>query len=181
LIVSLIKRVAFFGSQTKEYIYKESKAVSLAEMTSKMEKLYPKAIFLTDSSDISGIDSTKLYLLITHVMPFVENAKNDFERNTFIKQFVFEQRLKGVAEVQSVAQQYKKRVILTTEKSFPYCLRRIEVKTREEKILSPIEVAIDEMKERVHQLERVTQSKDAKHLQLILQGSVHVTVNCGNY
>lgn len=47
--------------------------------------------------------------------------------------------------------------------------------------LSPIEVAIDEMQNRVSELEDVvfTNPTDAKKLQLLLQGSVCVQVNAG--
>ena len=46
-------------------------------------------------------------------------------------------------------------------------------------MLEPIEVAIDEMAARVRQLRKVVEARDAKHLQLVLQGSVQATVNAG--
>lgn len=46
--------------------------------------------------------------------------------------------------------------------------------------LNPIEVAIDEMQTRVHELEEVVMPPiDVKKLQLRLQGSVAVQVNAG--
>lgn len=46
--------------------------------------------------------------------------------------------------------------------------------------LNPIEVAIDEMQNRVHELEEVVMPPiDVKKLQLRLQGSVAVQVNAG--
>lgn len=64
--------------------------------------------------------------------------------------------------------------------SFPYVLKRIPVKERQSIELCPIEVAIDEMQNRVVELEGVvTAPIDVKKLQLRLQGSVAVTVNAG--
>lgn len=64
--------------------------------------------------------------------------------------------------------------------SFPYVLKRIPVKDKQSIELSPIEVAIDEMNNRVAELEDVVLPPiDVKKLQLRLQGSVAVTVNAG--
>lgn len=65
--------------------------------------------------------------------------------------------------------------------SFPYIKKRITVSERRTMELSPIEVALDEMKQRVQELEEVAlvSPTDAKKLQLRLQGSVCVTVNAG--
>lgn len=59
-------------------------------------------------------------------------------------------------------------------------LKRIPVKDKQSIELSPIEVAIDEMNNRVAELEDVVLPPiDVKKLQLRLQGSVAVTVNAG--
>lgn len=66
------------------------------------------------------------------------------------------------------------------EYSFPYVLKRIPVKHKQIIELNPIEVAIDEMQNRVAELEEVVMPPiDVKKLQLHLQGSVAVTVNAG--
>ena len=66
------------------------------------------------------------------------------------------------------------------EYSFPYVKKRILVRERKIIELSPIEVAIDEMKSRVSELhEVVIEPIDAKKLQLKLQGSICVQVNAG--
>ena len=187
-----------------EFIYKVPKVVSLAEMTGIMQALYPGATFLSSDPESSQIlnasnnvcsnmeqqqqqqqhpDSNNnrsiVSIVLTHVVPYVEGgARNAFEKNVGIQQFVYEQRIGGKIAT-NVTEQYKRRVILTVANSFPYFLKRIPVSDRREMILSPIEVAIDEMQERVHQLEHVIGSRDAKHLQLVLQGSVNATVNAG--
>lgn len=65
--------------------------------------------------------------------------------------------------------------------SFPYIKKRIEVKDagRKEIILTPIEVAIDEMQNKVTDLKEVINSpaKDKKRLQLMLQGGVSTQVS----
>ena len=64
--------------------------------------------------------------------------------------------------------------------SFPYVLKRIPVKHKQAIELNPIEVAIDEMQNRVSELEEVVMPPiDVKKLQLRLQGSVAVQVNAG--
>lgn len=71
--------------------------------------------------------------------------------------------------------------LLSAQYSFPYVKKRILVSERRVVELSPIEVALDEMRQRVAVLEDVAlvAPTDAKKLQLRLQGSVCVTVNAG--
>lgn len=70
--------------------------------------------------------------------------------------------------------------IFAAEYSFPYVLKRVPVKHKQAIELTPIEVAIDEMQNRVAELEEVVMPPiDVKKLQLRLQGSVAVTVNAG--
>lgn len=137
-------------------------------MTQKLRRLYPN-LSIGDSSDAS--------IVVTHVCPQPLNANNEFERHVGVNRFQYEQRLSSSDA--SVAQQTKKRVVLTTQHFLPFCVKRVAVIDKHETTLSPIEVAIDEMSDRVRQLERVIQSEDVKHLQLVLQGSVQVSVNAG--
>ena len=60
--------------------------------------------------------------------------------------------------------------------SFPYVKKRIPVFSKSVQILSPLEVAIDEMQARISELEEVVrmQPTDLKKLQLKLQGSISV-------
>ncbi len=62
--------------------------------------------------------------------------------------------------------------------SFPYVKKRILVVFHKDEELSPIEVAIDEMRARVSELEDVVgqRTPDVKRLQLKLQGSVSAQV-----
>lgn len=67
------------------------------------------------------------------------------------------------------------------EYSFPYIKKRIPAVNKHITELSPIEVALDEMRQRVQELEDVALigPTDPKKLQLRLQGSICVTVNAG--
>lgn len=60
---------------------------------------------------------------------------------------------------------------ILAEYSFPYVKKRLRVVERSESELSPIETAIDEMRQRVSELEDVvfSQPTDIKKLQLRLQ------------
>lgn len=61
--------------------------------------------------------------------------------------------------------------IFSAEYSFPYVKKRLRVVERSESELTPIETAIDEMRQRVSELEDVVFSlpTDVKKLQLRLQ------------
>lgn len=217
-----ICRVAFYypGSGTKtEYIYKVAKVVSLAEMTTKLQQLFPHALFVSSdskveqqlemstklSTELSSMGSlccqatdvaatkngssnggsspangnnSRCTIVVTHVTPQPDGARNQFEKHVGVRRFVYEQRLDDRI-ASSVADQYKRRVVLTAAHSLPFLLKRVPIVAKEEVVLSPIEVAIDEMQERVNQLDHVINAGGAKLLQLVLQGSVNATVNVG--
>lgn len=71
-------------------------------------------------------------------------------------------------------------VFITASHSFPFVKKRIEVTDKKEIILSPIEVAIDEMTAKVVEIREVVDlvMPDMKKLQLKLQGSVSAQVSC---
>lgn len=72
--------------------------------------------------------------------------------------------------------------LIAAEYSFPYAKKRIQVTDKKIIELSPIQVALDEMRQRVQELQDVaitSGTADAKKLQLKLQGSICVTVNAG--
>lgn len=137
----------------------------------------------------------------------LETRQNFFEQNHDMDTFQFETPFTKTGSARgSVEEQWKRRTILTSvyrrafpfscsfcpfsdfsdlvsvaaEYSFPYVLKRIPVKHKQAIELTPIEVAIDEMQNRVAELEEVVMPPiDVKKLQLRLQGSVAVTVNAG--
>jgi hypothetical protein len=119
---------------------------------------------------------------VTHLTPYfckdeLEARQTDFEQNHDVDSFSFETPFtKNGSARGNIEEQYKRRTILTTQYSFPYVLKRIQVKSRQVIELTPIEVAIDEMQSKVSELGEicVAHTIDLKKLQLRLQGSVAV-------
>ncbi|XP_067121236.1 dedicator of cytokinesis protein 9 isoform X3 [Centruroides vittatus] len=195
-------RVAFFGQayfgeeSGKEYIYKEPKVTSLVEMSERLNCLFSEKFgkdivkMIMDSIQVNprDLDAKYAYIQVTHVVPYfdedeLKNRICEFERNNNIRCFMFEtpftqdlNKPRGSPE-----EQMKRQTILKALYSFPYVKRRIPVFSKSIKVLSPIEVAIDEMQSRVKELQEVICSKptDLKKLQLKLQGSISVQVNAG--
>ncbi|KAI4466055.1 dedicator of cytokinesis dock [Holotrichia oblita] len=194
-------RVAFYGQvyfedeNGIEYVYKEPKITSLSEITERLQKQYCEKFgqdvvkIIHDSSPIvqNDLDQKFAYIQITHVTPYFEKSdleerQTEFEQNHDISCFMFETPFTKDGKAQgNPEEQCKRRTIITTEYSFPYVKKRIQVVSKRTVELSPIEVAIDEMQTRVSELEEVvfTQPTDSKKLQLRLQGSVCVQVNAG--
>ncbi|GFY79358.1 dedicator of cytokinesis protein 9 [Trichonephila inaurata madagascariensis] len=195
-------RVAFFGASYfveeagKEYIYKEPKVTSLAEISERLyhlfcEKFGKDAVrMIMDSNKVNpkDLESKYAYIQVTNVLPYFDEDElrlrpTEFERSNNLRRFMFEtpftvdsNKIRGLPE-----EQCKRRTILTTLYSFPYVKKRIPVFSKSVQVLSPIEVAIDEMQARVNELEEVVrlQPTDIKKLQLKLQGSISVQVNAG--
>ncbi|NXC18034.1 DOCK8 protein, partial [Corythaeola cristata] len=137
--------------------------------------------------DKRKLDPNKAYIQITFVEPyFDEYEKKDrvtyFEKNFNLSRFMYttpftmDGRPRG-----ELSEQYKRNTILTTMHAFPYVKTRINVIQKEEFILTPIEVAIEDMRKKTQELTAATNQEppDAKMLQMVLQGSVGATVNQG--
>nr|XP_048315315.1 dedicator of cytokinesis protein 10 [Myodes glareolus] len=174
-------RVAFYGQgffeeeEGKEYIYKEPKLTALA---------VPLIFTQVNPKDL---DPKYAYIQVTYVTPFfeekeIDDRKTDFEMHHNINRFVFETpfTLSGKKHG-GVAEQCKRRTVLTTSHLFPYVKKRIQVISQSSTELNPIEVAIDEMSKKVSELNQLctTDEVDMIRLQLKLQGSVSVKVNAG--
>ncbi|XP_043462362.1 dedicator of cytokinesis protein 9 isoform X3 [Leptopilina heterotoma] len=194
-------RVAFFGSayfeeeNAQEYIYKEPKVTSLSEISERLYHLYSEKFgaenvkMIMDSTpvDVTELDSKMAYIQVTHVTPYFEKTElegrpTEFEQNHDVSCFMFETPFTKEGKARgSPEEQWKRRSILTTHYTFPYVKKRIPIIEKRIVELSPIEVALDEMRQRVQELEDVALivPTDAKKLQLRLQGSVCVTVNAG--
>ncbi|XP_042890658.1 dedicator of cytokinesis protein 9-like isoform X3 [Penaeus japonicus] len=194
-------RVAFYGPSYfedeagKEYIYKEPKVTSLAEISERLYHQYcdkfgkeaVKMIMDSNSVDPDELESRYAYIQVTHVNPYFpeeerNNRQTEFERNNNINTFMFETpfTLEGKAHGK-LEEQWKRRVILKTDYHFPYVKKRIQIVETEVLEMSPIEVAIDEMESRVKELLEIINKHptDVKKLQLKLQGSISVQVNAG--
>ncbi|EPQ04695.1 Dedicator of cytokinesis protein 6 [Myotis brandtii] len=135
--------------------------------------------------DKTKLDSQKAYIQITYVEPHFDTYElkdrvTYFDRNYGLRTFLFctpftpDGRAHG-----ELHEQHKRKTLLSTDHAFPYIKTRIRVCHREETVLTPVEVAIEDMQKKTRELAFATEQDppDAKMLQMVLQGSVGPTVN----
>ncbi|XP_005999457.1 dedicator of cytokinesis protein 8 isoform X2 [Latimeria chalumnae] len=193
-------RVGFYGSKfwdldEQEFIYKEPTITKLPEISHRLEGFYGQCFgeesveVIKDSTPVDNtkLDPSKAYIQITFVEPYFDEYEMKdrityFEKNFNLRRFMYttpftlDGRPRG-----DLKDQYKRKTILTTMHAFPYIKTRINVIQKEEFILTPIEVAIEDMQKKTLELAVATSQEppDAKLLQMVLQGSVGATVNQG--
>ncbi|XP_072532651.1 dedicator of cytokinesis protein 7 isoform X4 [Salminus brasiliensis] len=193
-------RVGFYGCRfgdldEQEFVYKEPSITKLAEISHRLEEFYSERFgddvveIIKDSNpvDKNKLDPNKAYLQITYVEPFFDTYElkeriTYFDKNYNLRTFMYctPFTLDGRAHG-DLHEQYKRKTILTTSHAFPYIKTRINVIQKEEIILVPIEVAIEDMQKKTHELGIATHQDpaDSKMLQMVLQGCVGTTVNQG--
>uniref|UniRef100_A0A8C8DYK1 Dedicator of cytokinesis 6 n=1 Tax=Oryzias sinensis TaxID=183150 RepID=A0A8C8DYK1_9TELE len=193
-------RVGFYGShfgdlEEQEFVYKEPSITKLAEISHRLEEFYSTRFgddvveIIKDSSpvDRNKLDPNKAYLQITYVEPYFDTYElkeriTYFDKNYNLRTFMYctPFTLDGRAHG-DLHEQYKRKTILTTSHAFPYIKTRINVIHKEEIILVPIEVAIEDMQKKTQELAFATNQDpaDSKMLQMVLQGCVGTTVNQG--
>eukprot|EP01113_Clastostelium_recurvatum_P000766 TRINITY_DN1033_c0_g1_i4.p1 TRINITY_DN1033_c0_g1~~TRINITY_DN1033_c0_g1_i4.p1 ORF type:complete len:1958 (+),score=678.41 TRINITY_DN1033_c0_g1_i4:71-5944(+) len=192
-------RVGFYGRKFeeldgKEYVYKEPKITRLVEIKDRLIDLYGGEGAVTVLPDSGTVDRAKLdpalnFLQITSLTPYFEPDElalrpTEFHRKNNIARFVFYTpfTLHGDAQSASVGEQYKRKTVITTEKSFPYMRKRLFVSSRVETTLSPIENSIEGVEDRTAVLVQEVRADppNPKTLQQVLQGSVRLQVNSGS-
>ncbi|XP_030322741.1 dedicator of cytokinesis protein 8 [Calypte anna] len=193
-------RVGFYGSKfgdldEQEFVYKEPAITKLPEISHRLEVFYGQCFgedaveVIKDSAPVDKrkLDPNKAYIQITFVEPYFDDYEMKdrvtyYEKNFNLNRFMYttpftlDGRPRG-----ELSEQYKRNTILTTMHAFPYIKTRINVIQKEEFILTPIEVAIEDMQKKTQELTAATNQEppDAKMLQMVLQGSVGATVNQG--
>ncbi|XP_036169059.1 dedicator of cytokinesis protein 6 isoform X16 [Myotis myotis] len=193
-------RVGFYGARfgdldEQEFVYKEPSITKLAEISHRLEEFYTERFgedvveIVKDSNpvDKTKLDSQKAYIQITYVEPHFDTYElkdrvTYFDRNYGLRTFLFctpftpDGRAHG-----ELHEQHKRKTLLSTDRAFPYIKTRIRVCHREETVLTPVEVAIEDMQKKTRELAFATEQDppDAKMLQMVLQGSVGPTVNQG--
>uniref|UniRef100_A0A8C7EDF4 Dedicator of cytokinesis 8 n=1 Tax=Nothoprocta perdicaria TaxID=30464 RepID=A0A8C7EDF4_NOTPE len=193
-------RVGFYGSKfgdldEQEFVYKEPAITKLPEISHRLEGFYGQCFgedaveVIKDSAPVDKrkLDPNKAYIQITFVEPYFDEYEMKdrityFEKNFNLNRFMYttpfttDGRPRG-----ELSEQYKRNTILTTMHAFPYIKTRINVIQKEEFILTPIEVAIEDMQKKTQELTAATNQEppDVKMLQMVLQGSVGATVNQG--
>ncbi|XP_032821878.1 dedicator of cytokinesis protein 7-like isoform X7 [Petromyzon marinus] len=193
-------RVGFYGSKfgdldEQEFVYKEPAITKLAEISHRLEGFYSERFgeenmeVIKDSNpvDRNKLDPNKAYIQITYVEPYfdmyeLKDRITYFDKNYNLRRFLFATpfTLDGRAHG-DLHEQYKRKTVLTTSHAFPYIKTRINVGHKEEIILTPMEVAIEDMQKKTQELAFATHQEppDHKMLQMVLQGSVGTTVNQG--
>ncbi|VDP40262.1 unnamed protein product [Soboliphyme baturini] len=189
-------RVGLYGCKFgdldgSEFIYRERPITKLPEISHRLESFYVERFgqdnveVIKDSNNVdrSSLNPDKAYLQITYVEPYFElwelrRRLTNFERNFNINRFVYATpfTLDGRAH-----DQFKRKTVLVTNNSFPYVKTRVLVVRKEQFVLTPIEVAIEDIRKKTKELALATcqDPPDAKILQMVLQGCIGTTVNQG--
>uniref|UniRef100_A0A670KMT5 Dedicator of cytokinesis 6 n=1 Tax=Podarcis muralis TaxID=64176 RepID=A0A670KMT5_PODMU len=193
-------RVGFYGCKfgdldEQEFVYKEPSITKLAEISHRLEEFYTERfghemveiIKGSNPVDKAKLDPNKAYIQLTYVEPFFDTYElkdrvTYFDKNYNLRTFMFctPFTLDGRAHG-DLHEQFKRKTLLTTSHAFPYIKTRINVIHKEEIILIPIEVAIEDMQKKTQELAFATHQDppDAKMLQMVLQGCVGTIVNQG--
>eukprot|EP01027_Heterolobosea_sp_BB2_P014815 GEZU01021252.1.p1 GENE.GEZU01021252.1~~GEZU01021252.1.p1 ORF type:complete len:863 (-),score=281.91 GEZU01021252.1:19-2607(-) len=156
-------RVGFYGPKLPEdlrgveFIYKMPKITRLAEIKAYLESHFvPKygegkvqMIRESVTVDEKTLDPDCIHIQITSVKPYftAEESKSRvtyFESNTNLQEFIFETAFTVTgAKAASLAEQCKRKTILTVERPLPYMKTRLRVVSKKEIILEPVYNAIE--------------------------------------
>eukprot|EP00834_Sanchytrium_tribonematis_P005889 NODE_390_length_8164_cov_0.195908.p2 type:complete len:506 gc:universal NODE_390_length_8164_cov_0.195908:5371-6888(+) len=181
-------RIAFFGSGFKkldgqQFVYKERLITQLSEICERMKltfaDLNPELIQDSRPVDVKSLKPGH-YIQISNVKP--HKIGSQFDKNFKIDKFIFSTPFTKNGKAHgTVDTQCLRKFIVHTEKPFPYLTKRIKISKIEDFELSPIEVSIDNLEERLVDMRLVLcrNPPDIKELQRVLSGSVRVTVNSG--
>ncbi|KAG8196069.1 hypothetical protein JTE90_007809 [Oedothorax gibbosus] len=193
-------RIGFYGNKfgdldAEEFIYKEPYLTKLPEISHRLENFYAERFgseFVEVIKDSNTVDPSKLnpdkaYIQITYVEPFFEMFQlrervTHFDRNYNIRCFIYATPFTPDGRAHGeLHEQYKRKTILTTAYTFPYVKTRIQVIERQQIVLTPIEVAIEDIMKKTQELGAATtqEPSDPKILQMVLQGCIGTTVNQG--
>eukprot|EP00727_Mastigamoeba_balamuthi_P011187 m51a1_g6691 hypothetical protein (2142) ;mRNA; r:66470-76489 len=191
-------RVGFYGKRMgefngKEFIYKEKQLTRLVEIK---DRLIAQLQGVTDSSaevimDTAVLDTATLIqdeavkIQLTKVDPVGKpgTEPESFDRHFGACRFTYDTPFTraGGKQTDMIAQQWKRKTYLITERPFPYIGKRIPVVSREEVDVEPIDVALEAIQNKTEQIwnQLKTEYVDGKMLQAVLQGSCLPTVNQG--
>uniref|UniRef100_K1RYN0 Dedicator of cytokinesis protein 6 n=1 Tax=Magallana gigas TaxID=29159 RepID=K1RYN0_MAGGI len=193
-------RVGFYGHKFgdldgEEFVYKEPPITKLPEVAHRLEGFYSDRFgegvvhIVKDSNpvDRESLDSAKAYIQITYVEPYFDlyeyrTKVTYFERNNNIKRFVFATPFTQDGRAHGeIHEQHKRKTILTTSHMFPYIKTRLQVISHDQVLLTPIEVAIEDIQKKTKELAVALYQEppDTKILQMVLQGCIGTTVNQG--
>jgi len=188
-------RVSFFGQKFgdldgKTFVYKETSAVRLAEISDRLKVQYEAQlgkVTVIQKVD-KALDPSQLFLQIGSVQPYVTkdalaSRTTIWEQNTNLNHFVYEVPFtkSGKSYSDNIAEQYKKKIVLKVERPFPFVTTRAAIVDTNETVLEPIESSLELIENRCSDLRRELKviPTNLKTLQIVLQGSVLLQVNAG--
>lgn len=166
----------------------ERSSLTLAYNPSDVAALSDLVILTNDTVKVETLDSGKAYVQMTGVSPYFNNDELDAiatftDQHFAVNRFAFETPFSedgGKPDVEDLAKLCKRKTIFKTNRTFPYIKTRIEIGQVDEITLSPIENAIELMKQQTVKIRAVMERPiRPKSIQQILQGSVVPMVNPG--
>eukprot|EP00607_Mallomonas_marina_P002777 CAMPEP_0182425746 /NCGR_PEP_ID=MMETSP1167-20130531/12235_1 /TAXON_ID=2988 /ORGANISM="Mallomonas Sp, Strain CCMP3275" /LENGTH=604 /DNA_ID=CAMNT_0024606713 /DNA_START=429 /DNA_END=2243 /DNA_ORIENTATION=+ len=186
----------------KEFIYRNANHVRVAEfqveMRKQLETLVEKGVSVSASSDTAyslPADSKDAHVLVVAANPVLSQLKTDKSSVSAdemvyinqVRQFQYSVPFtkEGRTHAKEIHQQWKRTVTLCLDEPFPHSFLRQVVTSRKIRELTPIEVALEDIRDRVavmsSELERATNDRtaDKNNLMRIVQGSVAPQVNQG--
>ncbi|EGC37649.1 hypothetical protein DICPUDRAFT_149722 [Dictyostelium purpureum] len=195
-------RVGFFGKKFeeldgKEFIYKKPHKCNIStiqnQLKSNLQEKFGENEDITMISnakvDKNSLDPEKVHFQVVSVDPYIEQQGtvdltiSQFEQYFNISQFISEVPFstEGKAIQDDMSKQQKKKTIFFVDLAFPYVKNRLEVVSKREIILSPIENAIELIRNRCIKLKEQLDTNPPRInlLHQILQGSVFPMVNDG--
>ncbi|KAF2072984.1 hypothetical protein CYY_005696 [Polysphondylium violaceum] len=192
-------RIGFYGSKYeeldgKEYIYRKPHEAGLSliqnQIKNNLQEKFGQSqeiIMLGNAKvDTSVLDRDKVYFQIVSVEPYFEQGEygiSQFDQYFNVSKFISEVpfSLEGKAIQDDMSKQQKKKTIFEVDLAFPYVKNRLEVVSKREIILSPIENAIELIKNRCIKLKEQLDTNPPRinPLHQIIQGSVVPMVNEG--
>ena len=117
------------------------------------------------------------YVQVTYVEPHFDEYERkervtEFEKNFRLRRFVYSTPFTEDGKHHGeLSENFIRKTILTVANTFPYIKKRINVVDREFDVLTPIEVALEDIQKKVSQLvnEINREPCDTRMLQLVLQ------------
>jgi hypothetical protein len=135
---------------------------------------------LPDSSPMPADDAVGAFIVMTALKPIFETHKKSLYSKNCLRKFQFSVPFTkgGKAHAKTIDLQWKRTIYIEVPHAFPYLMFRQSVSHRTSRDLSPIEVAIDDIRERNVAMRLQLQLKSSKeqmfinNLMRLVQGTV---------
>eukprot|EP00727_Mastigamoeba_balamuthi_P007152 m51a1_g3057 putative dock family protein (2591) ;mRNA; f:986524-998003 len=197
-------RVGFYGKpfgtlDGHEYVYQEKPGVHLFKFTEELAARFHsmgEVVVLDSTQSIpENTEDGRMYIQVTALKPYFTREQlashpTVFSRNAVIRSFAYETpftKTAGKSQSDDIREQWKRKVIIRTEETFPSVLKRHLVSEKTTQELSPIENAVETLERRTNDLREEIEkigadTANAAHLPpllRLLQGSLRTQVNAG--